>query len=79
VKSSTQSWNGVDLYKVQPACITPHSARATFATVADERGVPIQDIKTTLGMQISPLLSPTCIQEKKHKDSTVFLLSINSK
>lgn len=55
-----------------PPEFTPHSARATFATAADENGVPIQDIQTTLGHANISTTQPYVHSRKKHKDSAVF-------
>lgn len=51
---------------------TPHSARATFATVADENGVSIQDIQTALGHANISTTQPYIHSRKNHKDSAVF-------
>jgi len=55
-----------------PPEFTPHSARATFATVCDENGVPIQDIQITLGHANISTTQPYIHSRKKHKDSAVF-------
>jgi len=51
---------------------TPHSSRATFATKADENGVPIQDIQTALGHANISTTQTYVHTRKKHKDSAVF-------
>lgn len=73
--SNKTFWDVWTKYRLQaglPDQFTPHSARATFATVADENGVPIQDIQTALGHSNISTTQPYIHSRKKHKDSAVF-------
>lgn len=73
--SSKTFWDVWTKYRLEaglPDQFTPHSARATFATVADENGVPIQDIQTALGHSNISTTQPYIHSRKKHKDSAVF-------
>ena len=55
-----------------PNQFTPHSSRATFATVADENKVPIQDIQSALGHANISTTQTYIHSRKQHKDSAVF-------
>ena len=71
-KTFWEVWTKYRLQAGLPEQFTPHSARATFATVADENGVPIQDIQTALGHSNISTTQPYIHSRKKHKDSAVF-------
>lgn len=51
---------------------TPHSLRATFATVCDENNVPIQDIQTALGHANISTTQSYIHSRKKYEHSAVF-------
>lgn len=65
-------WNKYLVQSGIPTHFTPHSARATFATTADENGVPIQDIQKALGHSDISTTQNYVHSRKKHKDSAVF-------
>lgn len=67
-----RTWHHYRIKAGLPPEFTPHSARATFATVCDENGVPIQDIQTTLGHANISTTQPYIHSRKNHKDSAVF-------
>lgn len=71
-KTFWEIWTKYRLQAGLPEQFTPHSARATFATVADENGVPIQDIQTALGHSNISTTQPYIHSRKNHKDSAVF-------
>jgi len=65
-------WNKYRKRAGLPAQFTPHSSRATFATMADEKGVPIQDIQATLGHANISTTQSYIHSRKQYKDSAVF-------
>jgi integrase len=65
-------WNKYRKKSGLPSQFTPHSSRATFATTADERGVPIQDIQATLGHANISTTQAYIHSRKQYKDSAVF-------
>lgn len=55
-----------------PDTFTPHSSRATYATRADQLGIPLQDIQATLG-HADPNTTQRYIKSKKgYKDASTF-------
>ena len=55
-----------------PKQFTPHSSRATFATITDEKGAPVQDIQSALGHANISTTQAYIHAKKQHKDSAVF-------
>ena len=68
-------WNKYRKKAGLPAQFAPHSSRATFATTADEKGVPIQDIQATLGHANISTTQSYIHSRKQYKDSAVFTVN----
>jgi len=72
-KTFEKVWHKYRVKAGLPEQFTPHSARATFATTADAKGVPIQDIQTALG-HANISTTQTYVHSNKNTQTAPYLL-----
>ena len=71
-KQFDRIWNKYRQIAGLPEQFTPHSARATFATTANDNNVPVQDIQKSLSHANVATTMIYIHDRKEHKDSAVF-------